>query len=65
MISTETHSSEEKKGKTKRGYKFYILITSVLAVITFGLIMLLVNIFEHKQEARYPFFRVVELTDTT
>ena len=26
---------------------------------------LLVNIFEHKQEAKNPFFRVVEFTDDT
>jgi nitrite reductase (cytochrome c-552) len=38
------------------------LIAVVAAVVGFAL---LVNIFERKQEARNPFFRVVELTDTT
>ena len=37
----------------------------VVAVITLGIVTLLVNIFERKQEAQNPFFRVVELTDTT
>ena len=35
------------------------------AVITLGVVALLVNIFERKQEARNPFYRVVELTDDT
>ncbi len=35
------------------------------AGVTFGIVGLLVSIFEHKQEARNPFFRVVELTDET
>ncbi len=36
-----------------------------LAGVTFGIVGLLVSIFEHKQEARNPFFRVVDLTDET
>jgi nitrite reductase (cytochrome c-552) len=39
------------------------LIIGVLAAI--AVTALLVNIFEHKQEARNPFFRVVELDDDT
>ncbi len=35
------------------------------ALVTFGVTALLVNIFERKQEARNPFFRVVDLTDET
>ena len=35
------------------------------AVVTLGVAALLVNIFERKQEARNPFYRVVELTDDT
>mgnify|MGYP001308181673 CR=1 FL=1 len=35
------------------------------AAATFAVTALLVNIFERKQEARNPFFRVVELTDET
>lgn len=35
------------------------------ALAAFAVLALLVNIFERKQEARTPFFRVVELSDTT
>ena len=42
------------------------LITGlVLAVVIVGVVALLVNIFERKQEGRNPFYRVVELDDTT
>jgi nitrite reductase (cytochrome c-552) len=37
----------------------------VTALVVFGLVALLVNIFERKQEARNPFYRVVDLTDET
>jgi nitrite reductase (cytochrome c-552) len=43
-----------------------VAITALVATVaTAGLTALLVNIFEHKQEARNPFFRVVDLTDET
>lgn len=44
---------------------FFLLTAVVSAVVTLGVTSLLVNIFEHKQEARNPFFRVVDLTDDT
>ncbi len=37
----------------------------VAAGVTFGIAALLVTIFEHRQEERNPFYRVVELTDGT
>ena len=43
-----------------------VVITAVAAALAAaGVTALLVNIFERKQEARNPFFRVVELTDET
>jgi len=42
-----------------------VLIVGVTALVTVGVTGLLVNIFERKQEARDPFFRVVEITDET
>src|SRR5512134_3886940 len=43
-----------------------MLVTAlVTAAVTVGVLALLVNIMERKQEARNPFFRVVELTDDT
>jgi nitrite reductase (cytochrome c-552) len=43
-----------------------ILLTAVVtALAAAGVLYLLVTIIEHKQEARNPFFRVVDLTDET
>lgn len=42
-----------------------LFVAILSAVAVFAIAALLVNIFEHKQEARSPFFRVVEITDTT
>ncbi len=41
------------------------LVTLVVAVAAVAIAALLVNIFERKQEARNPFYKVVELTDST
>jgi len=43
----------------------FLLLTAVAAVGGAVATGLLVNIFEHKQEAKEPFFRVVEITDET
>ena len=52
----------EKKSSTART----ILVVAVIAAFAaVGVTALLVNIMEHKQEARNPFFRVVELDDDT
>jgi nitrite reductase (cytochrome c-552) len=42
-----------------------MLAAVAAALVTLGVVALLVNIFERKQEGRNPFFRVVELTDDT
>ena len=41
------------------------LAVGIAALVAIGGLALLVNIMEHKQEAKNPFFRVVELTDDT
>src|SRR3954452_526107 len=58
-------AERENNGTTirRRGLFFAIVGLAVLATIL-G-VALLVNIFERKQEARNPFYRVVELTDDT
>src|SRR5215510_11818743 len=43
----------------------FLLVVAVIALVTAGVTALLINIFERKQEARNPFYRVVELTDST
>jgi nitrite reductase (cytochrome c-552) len=46
------------------GGRRFVLITALLAMLgAIGGAALLTNIFERKQEARNPFYRVVELTD--
>jgi nitrite reductase (cytochrome c-552) len=42
-----------------------IAVIVIGAVVSVTVLALLVSIFERKQEARTPFFQVVELTDTT
>ena len=42
-----------------------VITAGVAAGVAFGVAALLVNIFERKQEARNPFFRVVDLDDET
>ena len=54
--------------RAKRRRRFWLLTGALfllVAVVTAGVTALLVNVFEHKQEARNPFYRVVELTDET
>lgn len=54
-----------KESSTRRSVGFIAIVAVVAAAAAFGSAAMLVNIMEHKQEARNPFFRVVELTDTT
>lgn len=61
---------EKKEPKTeKRGWAFSAKVLAVVAFAAFAVsiigLALLTNIFERKQEAKNPFFRVVELTDDT
>src|SRR5688572_31681879 len=55
--------------KTKRLFGGQILkfglAVGLAALAAIGGLALLVSIMEHKQEAKNPFFRVVELTDDT
>ncbi len=52
--------------KSSKGATKAVVLTALLAtVVAVGVLALLVNIFERKQEARTPFFEVVAITDTT
>jgi nitrite reductase (cytochrome c-552) len=53
---------ENQRASQKRTW---LIALTIAALATIALTALLVNIFERKQEARNPFFRVVELTDDT
>jgi nitrite reductase (cytochrome c-552) len=49
----------------RRPWKLVLLAAGAAAVVTAAVAALLVNIFERKQEARNPFYRVVSLDETT
>src|SRR4051795_3380504 len=53
--------SNENQGRSRR---FFVAIIVLAAIADFAVTGLLINIFERKQEARNPFYRVVELNDT-
>ncbi|MBN1206451.1 MAG: ammonia-forming cytochrome c nitrite reductase subunit c552 [Myxococcaceae bacterium] len=55
----------EAKGLRRRLLALYIAVGLVSALSIALLIALLINISQRKQEAKNPFFRVVELTDDT
>jgi nitrite reductase (cytochrome c-552) len=61
---TTTPESNDAK-KPRRRYGILLMIMLLVAAVTAGVTALLVNIFERKQEARNPFYRVVELKDDT
>lgn len=49
----------------RRPFFRMLAAAGLTATLTLALVAFLVNIFERKQEARNPFYRVVELKDTT
>ena len=58
---------DERTGAPQREFRWSWLLLATLgaAVVVVGVAALLVNIFQRKQEARNPFYRVVVLDDTT
>ena len=60
-----TTTPQEPSPGRSPGRRRFIAILLLSMIVTIGTLALLVNIFERKQEARNPFFRVVDLTDTT
>jgi nitrite reductase (cytochrome c-552) len=49
----------------RRRRRLFLTIVGAAVLVTVVAVALLMNIFERKQEARNPFYRVVELTDDT
>ena len=58
-----TDGAENDRGRSRLSGLVVAAVAAALA--TLGIAALLTNIFERQQEARNPFYRVVELTDTT
>jgi nitrite reductase (cytochrome c-552) len=61
----ENISTPSNSGSNWARRRFVLLTALTATLATIGGVALLINIFEHKQEARNPFYRVVELTDET
>src|SRR4028118_1296214 len=56
---------ENNSSPRRGGWKLIAATAVVAALAAAGVTALLVNIFERKQEARYPFYRVVDIDDNT
>ena len=61
---SEHNRGHSRVPRKRRRLRFWGVVALAVLATVFGL-ALLVNIFQRKQEARNPFFRVVELTDDT
>jgi nitrite reductase (cytochrome c-552) len=59
-----TSSTDKPAGRSSR-FRWLLLTALVSTVVAVGGMLLLTNIIERKEEARNPFYRVVELSDTT
>ena len=59
MAETRSAASASRRRRV-----FFIIVGAAVLATIVG-VALLMNIFERKQEARNPFYRVVELTDDT
>jgi nitrite reductase (cytochrome c-552) len=57
--------SHPEPSPTRRTLRLLLLLSTAAVIAAAGATALLVNIFERKQEARNPFFRVVEVDDDT
>lgn len=55
----------EPKVSKRRSTALFLVTVLVSVAVAVGAMALLVNILQHKQEAKNPFFRVVELDDET
>jgi nitrite reductase (cytochrome c-552) len=65
-IMAENTTTGDSGGDSRWGGRRFVLLTALIATLAaIGGAALLVNIFERRQEARNPFYRVVELTDET
>src|SRR5688500_20237052 len=67
-MATSPSPDTDSTGRAPRrrfSARLLLLAGALAAVATLAIAALLTNIFQRKQEARNPFYRVVELTDTT
>jgi len=63
-----SESQEDSTGRAPGKRRLLVVMAgaaAVTAMVAIGVTALLINIFERKQEARNPFYRVVDITDET
>jgi nitrite reductase (cytochrome c-552) len=65
MNSQPEKSKSESSESKRRTLRIFVGVAVVAALAAIGSLALLLNIFERKQEAKNPFYRVVEITDQT
>lgn len=64
-VDKKSPESEEVHTVPQRLWRAIPIVVLLAIAAAAGIAALLVNIFEHKQEAKNPFYRVVELNDST
>ncbi|QDT57044.1 Cytochrome c-552 precursor [Caulifigura coniformis] len=63
MTSDSPQTPAVEKPRSSRGWYLAAALFAAVVVATFGVTALLVTIFEHRQESRQPFVRVVEVNE--
>ena len=64
-MSSAAATTPAPKPKRSRGPLLLALLAAVVALATVGVAALLISIFEHKQEGRTPFVRLVDVKETS
>jgi nitrite reductase (cytochrome c-552) len=65
MTETTNHPAPAENNRRGRRFGWILLIAVGAALAAVGGLALLMNVMERQQEAKHPFYRVVELTDDT
>ena len=65
MVNSNSEINESAAPQRGSRLLWLAALLAVVAVVTFGVTALLVTIFEHRQEARTPFVRLVEVNEVT
>ena len=65
MSTTTSTDSEQSRPNKRRRFPLLAGLFAVVALATVGITALLVTIFEHRQESRVPFVRLVEVNEVS
>ena len=65
MSTTTSTDSEQSRPSKRRRFVLLAGLFAVVALATVGITALLVTIFEHRQESRVPFVRLVEVNEVS